>query len=114
MGGVLGEASFLFAPSAPVAASTVSPVNGSPIQHIVIIMQENRSFDNLFNGFPGADTVTTGMSAGKTIPLQPIALGDPRDLNHSQSSGGRIGTRATWMALRKMARCPTPTCGRAT
>ena len=28
------------------------------IQHVVIIFQENRSFDNLFNGYPGADTAT--------------------------------------------------------
>ena len=26
------------------------------IQHIVIIMQENQSFDHLFNGYPGANT----------------------------------------------------------
>ena len=39
----------------------------TPIQHIVVIMQENRSFDNLFNGFPGADTVQSGMSAGTRV-----------------------------------------------
>jgi phospholipase C len=77
------QSSFVFAPSSAVPVSRVSPVNGSPIQHIVIIMQENRSFDNLFNGFPGADTVTSGVSDGKTVPLEPIALGDSRDLNHS-------------------------------
>ena len=54
------QSSFVFAPSSAVPVSRVSPVNGSPIQHIVIIMQENRSFDNLFNGFPGADTVHSG------------------------------------------------------
>lgn len=26
------------------------------IRHVVIIVQENRTFDNLFNGFPGALT----------------------------------------------------------
>jgi phospholipase C len=55
----------------------------SPIQHVVIIMQENRSFENLFNGFPGADTVQTGIRNGQQIPLQPVALGDGRDLEHS-------------------------------
>ena len=76
-------ASYLFSPSPPVPASTVSPVPGSPIQHIVVIMQENRSLDNLFNGFPGADTVRTGMLNGAPIPLAPIALADGRDLEHS-------------------------------
>jgi hypothetical protein len=30
----------------------------SPIRHIVYIMQENRTFENLFHGFPGATTAT--------------------------------------------------------
>ncbi len=76
-------ASFLLSPSPPVPVSTVSPVAGSPIQHIVVIMQENRSFDNLFNGYPGADTVQSGMLNGVSIPLTPLSLGDSRDLDHS-------------------------------
>src|SRR5579863_3343156 len=35
-----------------------------PITHVVIIMQENRSFDNLFYGFPKADTATYGYGHG--------------------------------------------------
>ena len=35
--------------SPPVPADTVSPIPGSPIDHIVIIMQENRTFDNLLD-----------------------------------------------------------------
>jgi phospholipase C len=53
------------------------------IQHVVVIMQENRSFDNLFNGFPGADTVQSGMSKGVEIPLQPVGLEEGEDLDHS-------------------------------
>ncbi|HEV3153819.1 MAG TPA: alkaline phosphatase family protein [Candidatus Baltobacteraceae bacterium] len=56
----------------------------NPIQHVVIIVQENRSFDNLFNGFPGADTVRTGVdSQGNEVPLHPTGLGVTYDLNHS-------------------------------
>ncbi len=33
------------------------------IQHVVIIIQENRSFNNLFYGFPGATTTTYGYNA---------------------------------------------------
>ena len=33
-------------PSPPVGPDKVSPIAGSPIDHIVIIMQENRTFDN--------------------------------------------------------------------
>ena len=32
----------------------------SNIQHVVIIVQENRSVDNLFHGLPGADTANYG------------------------------------------------------
>ena len=59
--------------------------NRSPIQHIVIIMQENRTFDNLFNGYPGADSVQSGMAGSTVVPLVPIDLGDSRDLDHSHT-----------------------------
>ncbi|HTW79823.1 MAG TPA: alkaline phosphatase family protein [Terracidiphilus sp.] len=53
------------------------------IQHVVVIMQENRSFDNLFYGFPGADTATSGMDQGTSIALQPIPMGPGQDLDHT-------------------------------
>jgi phospholipase C len=64
-------------------ADLSGPLSTTPIQHIVIIMQENRSFDNLFNGFPGADTAQTGMYKGVAVPLQPTPLGNGPDLDHS-------------------------------
>ncbi|MGO8756690.1 MAG: alkaline phosphatase family protein [Terracidiphilus sp.] len=75
--------SIALTPSPQVPASTVSPIAGSPIQHIVVIMMENRSFDNLFNGFPGADTAQSGLNGSQSIALKPVSLGDPRDLDHS-------------------------------
>src|ERR1700690_1470553 len=84
LGAITGSgASIVVGPSPPVPESTVSPVAGSPIQHIVVIMQENRSFDNLFNGYPGADTVQGGMRGNELVPLAPVSLGDSRDLSHS-------------------------------
>ena len=77
------NANLVFTPSPAVPASTVSPIPASPIQHIVVIMQENRSFDNLFNGYPGADTAQSGMDGNRRIALTPISLGDSRDLDHS-------------------------------
>jgi len=76
-------ASVILSPSPPVPQSTVTPIPGSPIDHIVVIMQENRSFDNLFNGFPGADTAQSGWNGGVLIPLKPISLGDASDFSHS-------------------------------
>jgi phospholipase C len=58
---------------------------GSKIKHIVIIMQENRSFDNMFNGFPGADTAQTGMNHGEQVTLQPIPLEQGTDVDHTHT-----------------------------
>jgi phospholipase C len=45
------------------------------IKHIVVIYQENRTFDNMFNGYPGADTAQYGtVHTGQVIPLQQISL----------------------------------------
>jgi len=35
---------------------------GHYIKHVVVIIQENRSFDNIFNGFPNADTQSYGLA----------------------------------------------------
>src|SRR5258707_813636 len=54
------------------------------IQHIIFIVKENRTFDNYFGTFPGADGATTGMiHTGEIIPLsrQPDRL--THDIGHS-------------------------------
>ena len=44
------------------------------ITHVVYIVQENRSFDNMFQGYPGADTVSSGkISSGKRSSFYPSA-----------------------------------------
>ncbi len=52
--------------SSPLPAPTGAV---SPIEHIVIMVQENRSFNNLFAGYPGADTAMQG--ACKPAPWCP-------------------------------------------
>ena len=55
---------------------------GSYIQHVVIVVQENRSFDNIFAGFPGADAPTYGYAHdGSLVPLRPITFSG-QDLQH--------------------------------
>jgi phospholipase C len=42
----------------------------SQIQHIVFVVRENRTFDNMFGTFPGADGATTAkISTGQVVPL---------------------------------------------
>ncbi|HKE38185.1 MAG TPA: alkaline phosphatase family protein, partial [Candidatus Baltobacteraceae bacterium] len=59
----------------PNGQSTPCPAgNYSCIQHIVIIIQENRTFNNLFMGFPGAETRSTGKAGLRIIPLRKLPL----------------------------------------
>ncbi|MEJ0048273.1 MAG: alkaline phosphatase family protein [Rhodospirillales bacterium] len=39
----------------------------TPIRHVIIIVQENRSFDQYFGKYPGAD----GLRPGTCVPLDP-------------------------------------------
>jgi phospholipase C len=69
--------------SATVASASVPVSSQSHIQHVVIIVQENRTFDNLFTGFPGADTATSGLDhTGATRKLVPEPLNAPGDWGH--------------------------------
>src|SRR5580658_11160512 len=56
----------------------------TPIQHVVFIVQENRSFNNLFMGFPNATTATYGYdTSGDKIPLVAEPLSTYWDIDHS-------------------------------
>lgn len=69
-------------PSASTNVAGRRNAGSSPITHVVVIMQENRSFDNLFYGFPGANTATYGYGHGKKYTLEPHALVNKLDPNH--------------------------------
>ncbi len=61
--------------------------SGGKIAHVVIIIQENRSFDNLFQGYPGADTQSYGYtSSGQKIQLAPIGLNSGWDVDHGSKA----------------------------
>jgi phospholipase C len=78
---------------------TTSPLRGGPakgletsgitkIKHVVVIMQENRSFDSYFGTYPGADGYPTDPKGNITVCVPDPARGgcirpyhDPRDLN---------------------------------
>src|SRR5271165_2764778 len=62
------------------------PASGK-IQHVIIVIQENRSFNNLFYGYPGAKTEKYGYdSHGQKIELKPIGLETKWDIDHSSTS----------------------------
>ena len=48
--------------------TTLSEKNRTPIEHIIIISQGRRSFDNYFGTFPGAN----GFPENLTVPINPF------------------------------------------
>ncbi len=74
--------------SVPVGRlANVRQAASGKISHVVIIVQENRSFDNMFQGFPGADTQSYGYTTtGKKITLQPVSLGINWDVGHNSNA----------------------------
>ncbi|HKU81020.1 MAG TPA: alkaline phosphatase family protein, partial [Candidatus Tumulicola sp.] len=81
------------APSA-LADGAGQPVAGSPIAHVIVVIQENRTTDNLFassvlaNGgpFPGADVTRTADVDGRKIPLKSVPFEYPADPRHTHAA----------------------------
>jgi phospholipase C len=57
----------------------------TPIKHVVFIIKENRSFDNMFGTFPGADGASSADDKGRRRPMVHGPMYDqrlPHDLPH--------------------------------
>ena len=55
----------------------------TPIKHVVFLVKENRTFDNMFGTFPGANGVSVGMDYGQRRPLTRGTDGRiPADIPH--------------------------------
>jgi len=110
----LHQAAGTAAAPAMLPSSTGGP--SSKIQHVVIIVQENRSVDNLFHGLPGADTTNYGYnSLGKQVTLQPEPLTAPYDVSHTHGSylteyakGQLNGFNLAPSKCEKRKNCPPP------
>ena len=85
----------------------------TPIKHVVVIFQENRTPDNLFQGLCTANGGVPGCSAsgtagtyeiassyvnsdGQTVPLLPVGLATNFDLDHSHGGPKLNGTISGW------------------
>ena len=68
-------------------ALQATPKDITQIQHIVFLIRENRTFDNLFGTFPGANGATSAtISTGETIPLVHGEDQYARDPDHGPKS----------------------------
>jgi phospholipase C len=95
---VVGCGGFFIALSLLAAAGGAAPgrlpkhPGRAALQHIVVIVQENRTVDNLFQKLPGADTQSYGIdSHGNTVPLRPVSLSIPWDPLHTHSPTKKAG-----------------------
>jgi len=61
-----------------------------PIKHVVFIIKENHSFDNLFARFPGADGTSYAMAGNRRVPLRVT----PDHLSFDISHAGNAATVA--------------------
>lgn len=83
-----GSVANLPAPPAPNGViSELRHGSTSPIKHVIFVVQENRSFNNFFMGFPGATTQNYGYDLkGRKIKLRPVNLAEGWDLDHFSQS----------------------------
>ena len=65
----------------------------SPISHLIILMMQNHSLDNLFGTYPGANGLNARLpsynqldAAGNTVSPTLITALDTADLNHNEPS----------------------------
>ncbi len=95
-----------------------NPFGSSKIQHVVIVFQENRTPDNLFQDpvliSAGADIASSGLSSsGQVIPLTPESLGVNYDLSHAHSAfvaqydGGKMDGADLVPTVCYVAPCPS-------
>jgi phospholipase C len=94
---LLGGAAGLGAPATqPDASATARTASGTPtggirtIKHVIIIMQENRSFDSYFGTYPGADGIPRKNGVPTVCVPNPLTHQCVRPYldHHDRNSGG--------------------------
>jgi phospholipase C len=77
-------------------APGMPPPGTMPIQHVVVIVKENHTFDNYFGSFPGAEGTTQCQTSQGPVTAPRAPDKTPRDLCHEHScalsdySGGKM------------------------
>jgi phospholipase C len=72
--------------SRTTTASVVGERTRWPIKRVVYLMLENRSFDNLYGRFPGANGTRVGVMDGREVPLRDCPHWLPGDLPHDRAA----------------------------
>jgi phospholipase C len=83
-----GLSAFNLVPAA--GAPPCTPARCGRVRHIVIIIKENRSFDNIFGRFPGADGARHAQEGTRRV----LMLETPDTLDHDLAHGGATAIAA--------------------
>lgn len=78
-------------------AKKPGPTGLAKIQHVIVIMQENRSFDHYFGTFPGAEGIPLGADGTPSVCLNDPRTGTcvkPFHLTADKNVGGPHGSQA--------------------
>jgi phospholipase C len=70
--------------ASPAPTTTTTPAAVHKIKHVIVIMQENRSFDSYFGTFPGAD----GIPANTCVPDPKSQRCERPYVDHDDVNGG--------------------------
>ncbi len=103
------------------SVGSISPASGTSayVQHVVIVVQENRSFDDFFATFPGADGATEGLEKTpsgdhyiqlKSAPLDSLSLAHQHlAFKHEYDNGKMDGFDDVSLQLKPGTRGPAGT-----
>jgi Phosphoesterase family len=83
----------LTAPAGTHRKTAKAPAGIHKIKHVIVIMQENRSFDHYFGTYPGADGFPRDAEGGFAVCVPDPAKGDCQRPYHDTSdlnAGGRL------------------------
>ena len=61
------------------------PVLSTPIEHVIVIVKENHTFDNYFGSFPGAEGTTQAQTSTGPVNVMRAPPTVPHDLCHEHS-----------------------------
>ncbi len=85
------------------ALSALDGTGAGKIRHVVWVVQENRSFNDMFEGYPNAYTVSHAKdSSGKTVALRPVSLKTSYEIAH--------GAEAMFLACNGTGKLPGTKC----
>ena len=86
---------------APPAVNADAFETATPIKHVVFVIKENRTFDNMFGLFPDANGVSVGLDQGEPRTLTPAVDRLEMDIRHCYDcalqawNGGKMDGFAT-------------------